>query len=78
MKFAFIAEQEVAFPVVVVCRVLEVSTSGFYAWRGNRQIRTLHRPAHNWVYDLAKAADKVFCFARERTTGAQCPVTRLS
>lgn len=36
MKFAFIAELEVAFPIVVTCRVLEVSTSGFYAWRGRR------------------------------------------
>jgi transposase-like protein len=34
VKFAFIAEQEVAFPIVVVCRVLGVSPSGFYASRG--------------------------------------------
>jgi putative transposase len=34
MKFAFIAEDEVAFPVAVLCRVLEVSTSGYYAWAG--------------------------------------------
>jgi putative transposase len=32
MKFAFIAEDEVAFPVAVICRVLEVSPSGYYAW----------------------------------------------
>lgn len=32
MKFAFIAELEVAFPVAVLCRVLGVSTSGYYAW----------------------------------------------
>jgi transposase InsO family protein len=32
MKFAFIAEQRVAFPIAVLCRVLAVSTSGFYAW----------------------------------------------
>ncbi len=32
MKFAFIAEDEVAFPVAVLCRVLGVSPSGYYAW----------------------------------------------
>jgi transposase InsO family protein len=30
VKFAFIAERKVAFPVAVLCRVLEVSRSGFY------------------------------------------------
>jgi putative transposase len=33
MKFAFIAEVGVAFPVAVVCRVLDVSSSGYYAAR---------------------------------------------
>ena len=32
MKFAFVAAQLVAFPVAVICRVLSVSTSGYYAW----------------------------------------------
>ena len=31
MKFAFISEEKVAFPVAVLCRVLAVSTSGYYA-----------------------------------------------
>ena len=31
MKFAFISEKKVAFPVAVLCRVLAVSTSGYYA-----------------------------------------------
>ena len=31
MKFAFIAEEKVAFPVAVLCRLLAVSTSGYYA-----------------------------------------------
>ena len=32
MKFAFIREHRVEFPVVDMCRVLEVSKSGFYRW----------------------------------------------
>ncbi len=31
MKFAFISQQKVAFPIAVLCRVMEVSTSGYYA-----------------------------------------------
>jgi putative transposase len=33
MKFAFIASKEVAFPVDAMCRVLDVSRSGYYAWK---------------------------------------------
>lgn len=33
MKFAFVAEQEVAFPVGPTCSLLGVSRSGYYAWR---------------------------------------------
>lgn len=32
MRYAFIAEKKVAFPVAVLCRVLCVSRSGFYAY----------------------------------------------
>lgn len=43
MIFAFIKEHRGVFPVKVMCRVLEVSTSGFYRWLkepvGKRQIR---------------------------------------
>lgn len=34
MKFAFVARERVAFSVAVLCRVLEVSTSGYFAWQG--------------------------------------------
>ena len=33
MRYAFIKAQEVAFPVNVMCRLLEVSRSGYYAWK---------------------------------------------
>jgi len=32
VKFAFIVEEKVAFPIAVLCRVLAVSMSGYYAW----------------------------------------------
>jgi putative transposase len=31
MKFAFVSQEKVAFPVTALCRVLEVSPSGYYA-----------------------------------------------
>jgi putative transposase len=40
VKFAFISEEKVAFPVAVLCRLLAVSPSGFYATQGRP--RSLH------------------------------------
>ena len=33
MKFAFIAAEKAAFPVRLLCRTLQVSRAGFYAWQ---------------------------------------------
>jgi putative transposase len=33
VKFAFIAAEKAAFPVRILCRTLEVSRAGFYAWQ---------------------------------------------
>ena len=33
MRFTFISAEEKAFPVTVLCRVLDVSRSGYYAWK---------------------------------------------
>lgn len=33
MRFAFIATEKACFPVALLCRVLQVSRSGFYAWQ---------------------------------------------
>jgi len=31
VRFAFISEEKVAFPIAILCRVLAVSPSGYYA-----------------------------------------------
>ncbi len=45
MKFAFISEQKVAFSIVVMCRVFEVSTSGYHAWRRRPVAERVRRDA---------------------------------
>jgi transposase InsO family protein len=62
VKFAFIRDHLPAYPVTTCCRVLEVSRSGYYAWRQREpgvrqrrreelleQITQVHR-AHRGVY----------------------------
>jgi putative transposase len=42
VKFAFIATEKASFPIAVLCKVLEVSRSGFYEWeRRAPALRTL-------------------------------------
>ena len=36
MSYAFIRDHVAAFPVQVMCEVLGVSRSGYYAWAGRR------------------------------------------
>jgi transposase InsO family protein len=43
LKFAFISEEKVAFPVAVLCRLLVVSPSGYYASCGRPKSSHAHR-----------------------------------
>jgi hypothetical protein len=45
MKYQFIKEHKQKFPVVVMCQVLEVSESGFYAWRKRPICRRIREDA---------------------------------
>ncbi len=45
MKYAFIGAEGVAFPVSVMCKVLGVSTSGYYDWRAQPETARERRDA---------------------------------
>lgn len=43
MRYAFIEEHREAWPIAIQCSVLNVSRSGFYAWRGREPSATRRR-----------------------------------
>jgi putative transposase len=61
VKFAFIEEKKVAFPIQPMCRVLGVSSSGYYAWQ--------QRPASERAKaDARLAVEVVAAHRRSRAT----------
>jgi putative transposase len=42
VRFAFIAVEKASYPVRMLCRVLDVSRAGFYAWQG--RLPSTHAP----------------------------------
>ncbi len=57
MRFRFVEEHREAFPVPIMCEVLEVSPAGYYAWRGRpeskraaaRRFAVGRSTAYRWV-----------------------------
>jgi putative transposase len=69
VKYAWIREHRDSFPVIVACHVLEVSTSGYYAWldrepsprarrtaRIREAVREVHAESHG-VYGSVKITE---------------------
>ena len=44
MKFEFVSQEKVAFPIAVLCRVLEVSMSGYYVVTDQFEIHFRREP----------------------------------
>jgi putative transposase len=59
VRFAFIATEKACFPVALLCRVLQVSRSGFYAWR-------IRPPAARTQQDQRLAISVAAIYARSR------------
>ncbi len=82
MKYQFIEQHKQEFPIVVMCHVLEVSESGFYAWRKRpvcqrkredaqlsshiRQIFVSHREVYGSPRIHAQLADQGYRCSRKR------------
>ena len=61
VRFEFIAAEKVNFPVVRLCKVMQVSVSGFYAWK--------HRPESNRAKETRKLTVHIKAsFERSRKT----------
>jgi hypothetical protein len=61
VKFAFISEEKVAFPVAALCQLLAVSPSGFYAAQGRPQSQHAERD-----HELAKQVEKAHAASKGR------------
>jgi transposase InsO family protein len=70
MRFAFIAEHAEEFEVKVMCRVLEVSVSGYYAWR--RRKPSPREAANAWLVEQIRRVHRASrqCYGSPRVQAA--------
>ena len=70
MKFVFIAAKKAQYPVRLLCDLLDVSRSGYYAW--------VDRPASPKTISDAKLVLEQFDVPAERGLSGTKPVRRLA
>jgi putative transposase len=61
VRFAFIQTEKARFPVALMCRVLQVSRAGFYAWRSRPTAARTHQDQR-----LAIAVAAIYAHSRGR------------
>ena len=61
MRFAFIQTEKACYPVALMCRVLQVSRSGFYAWRTRPTAARTHQDQ-----TLAVSIAEIYAHSRGR------------
>ena len=80
MRYQFVAEHQDTFPVVRLCQVLDVSPSGYYAWRkrptsqremANRELLREIRIA------IKPATERMAVHAFTRKSGSALPVAKI-
>lgn len=65
MKYRFIDRERVHWPVVVMCRVLEVHRSGYYAWQHRQRTHSMGKRADE-NRELMTAIREVYRTSKER------------
>jgi len=71
MKFALIEEQRDQYPVRLMCKVLEVSPSGYNAWR-TRPVSQREMANQQLTQEIKKVFE-----ASQRTYGSRKPLRTL-
>ena len=62
MRYRFIQDQTSQFRIAVMCRVLKVSTSGFYAWlvRGESERSIMERALVEQIMEVHRRSDSTY------------------
>jgi transposase InsO family protein len=82
MRYEFIRAEKARFPVRLMCRLLEVSRSGFYAWLKRRDSRELNdRQLLQLIREIFAQSDKTYgsprIYRELRAHGVRCDKARV-